>query len=102
MGQFAKASVVSVACFALPWLFAVWFFWECYSLSLPCSLWLSGFAAAMVGFLLYSDRETCLERFYRKIEPEKTAVNHAANPETKLKGLLRLVLLYLFSASGSS
>ena len=98
MEKFLKASVVSVACFALPWLFAVWFFWECYSFSLPYSLWLSGFAAAMVGFLLYSDRETCLERFYRKIEPEKTAVNHAANPETKLKGLLRLVALYVILA----
>jgi len=97
MGQFAKASVVSVACFVLPWLFAAWFFLQNYSLPLPCSLWLSGFAAAIVGCLLYADRETCLERFYRKIEPEKP-VNHAPHPELKLQGFLRLVALYVVLA----
>ena len=100
MEKFLKASVVSIACFALPWLFAVWFFWESYSLSLPCPLLLSGFAAAMAGFLLYCDRENCLERFYRKVEPEKVRMSDAegavrllietarAFPEATLRGRL--------------
>src|ERR1700687_2557687 len=98
MEKFLKASVVSVACFALPWLFAAWFFWQNSSLPLPHSIWLSGFAAAILGFLLYYGRDACLERFYRKIEPEKAPVNQAENPGLKLQGFLRLLALYVVLA----
>src|SRR5262245_23796546 len=97
MGQSAKAALGSAACFALPWLFAAWFFWKTYSLPFPWIV-VTVLAAALVGYLLYRDRDKCLERFYRKREPEKTSATQSANPDLKLQGLYRLLALYVLLA----
>src|SRR3954451_16746324 len=96
MGQSAKAALVSATCFALPWLFAAWLFWK--TCSLPFQWSVLGLAAASVGYLLYCEREKCLERFYRKREPEKVPASQAADPDLKVQGLYRLVVLYVLLA----
>jgi hypothetical protein len=98
MGQSAKAALVAAACFALPWLFSAWLFWKTCTLPFPWSVFVSWIAAALVGYLLYRDRDKCLERFYRKREPEKTSASQSASPDLKLQGLYRLLVLYMLLA----
>src|SRR5581483_7271398 len=96
MGRFVRAAAVSAACSALPWLFAAWLFWRCSAFPLPFPA--AALAAAVVGYLLYCDRDPCLERFYRKEEPDKTPIAQAAHPGLRSRGLLRLLALYAILA----
>jgi hypothetical protein len=89
---------MSAMYYGLPWLFSAWLFWKTYSLPFPWSVFVPWLAAALVGYLLYRDRDKCLEQFYRKSEPEKTPASQSANPDLKLQGLYRLLALYIFLA----
>lgn len=93
-----KASAVSAACFLLPWLLAAWLYWRSYSLPFHWPDTTRLFVAALIGYLLFQDREKCLERFYRKNDPEKAPKSQAADPDLKLRGLYRLLTLYVVLA----
>lgn len=95
MRETAKAALVSAMYFALPWLLSAWLFWKTCSLPFPWTEFVSVLAVALVGYLLYQDRDKCLERFSRKREPEKTPATQSANPDLKLQGLCRLLALYV-------
>ena len=98
MGRFVKSAAAAAAYFLLPWLFAAWLFWKSSSLPFP---WLDSvtlLAAALIGYFLSWDRKNCLERFCRKQEPEKAPQSQVADPELRLRGLFRLLALYVVLA----